>query len=74
MPVSQTLPIKMLEDKEGNLFFPRTHTKAVKNDDGVNLETLLSKLRRVLKTDAQIEEMISQESWEQDVIYYTVEE
>lgn len=34
--------VRILEDKEGNQFFPLTHTKAVVNDSGTNVETLLA--------------------------------
>ena len=72
--MADTIDIKWLKDKDGNKFYPRTNTNAVTNDEGENLAALLAKLRRELKTDAEIEAMIANETWEQDVVYYTVEE
>lgn len=37
-----TYAIKWLKDKLGNRFFPITHTKAVRDDNNTNLETLLA--------------------------------
>ena len=48
MPESQTIPIRWLTDKDGNKFFPRTHTKAVKNNEGTELEVLLQQGHIVL--------------------------
>ena len=34
--------VRIVKDKEGNQFFPLTHTKAVVNDSGTNIEGLLA--------------------------------
>ena len=35
------IPIKVIKDKEGNPYFPYTHLKAVRDDEGATLETML---------------------------------
>lgn len=46
--------IKWLKDKLGTSFFPITHLKAVRNDNNVNLETLLGQKQDELMSGVNI--------------------
>ena len=48
------ISIKWLKDKLNNKFFPITHTTAVRNDDGDNLELLLSRKQDSLVSGTNI--------------------
>jgi len=74
----ETAPIRFVKDKNDNVFYPITHEKAIRDNDGVVLETKLASMIR--SSDANNIEIMEQEAFDAmqdlstDTIYMTYEE